>query len=194
MSDFLLQTVLGSDWHCLPRVIQRHYEVAEGRGSCLEGIMTITYPNRMLPLIGLISLCGGLIFRRGSVVHTRVEKTVPCAGLLNWQRTMIYPDGKNHYFRSQMAYQMAHELIETIGYGFGICLRVKAVNGALVYRSKGHCWQCGRFRLPLPDWLLLGTATISERALSTDEFHLDFTIRHPWWGETYSYKGNFHYC
>jgi len=193
MSEFLIQKVLGPDWHKLPRVIQSHYEVSEHRGSCVEGMMTITYPGYMLPLIRLIHRFGGLIVRRGSGVHTRVQKTV-ADNPLHWQRTMTYIDGKTDTFHSQMAYCAEHELIETIRFGFGLRLTVEVSDGDLVYRSNGHYWQYGRCRITIPDWLLLGSATISEHALSEDEFHLDFTIKHPLWGVTYCYRGNFHYC
>ncbi len=195
MTGFLIQQALGSDWQTLPRVIQQHYEVKDDQSSCLEGAMTIAYPNLMLPVIWLIHLFGGLVFRRGSDIHTHVEKTASAAGsLLHWQRTMTYRDGKSDYFRSRMRYLSEHELIETIRFGFGLRLTIEANNGNLIYRSNGHFWQCGHIQLTIPDWLLLGSATISEHALSEDEFYLDFTVKHPLWGETYSYRGNFHYC
>ena len=195
MTIVLLQQVVGSDWHKLPRVIQRHYEVPDGQSTCLQGTMTIHYPNFILPMVGIIHLFGGLIFRRGQSVQTQVEKTTSTAGsLLHWQRTMTYPDGKSHFFRSRMAYLAEHELIESIGYGFGIRITVHVENGNLVYRSNGHIWQSFGLCLNIPDCLLLGAATISEHAVSDDRFYLDFTIRHPWWGETYSYRGEFGYC
>lgn len=190
MSGFLMQKVLGADWHKLPRVIQRHYEVGENQGSCLEGAMTIAYPAYMLPLIRLIHGLGGLVFRRGADIDTRVQKTAS-GGLLYWHRTMTYSDGKSDCFRSQMAYCAEHQLIETIRFGFGLRLTVAVSDGDLIYRSNGHFWQCGRCRLIIPDGLLLGSATISEHALSEHEFYLDFTIRHPLWGITYYYRGKF---
>lgn len=195
VTECLLQQVLGTDWQALPPLIQRHYDLADGEENCLQGTMTIAYPDYMLPLIGLIHLFGGLVFRRGRDVPTRVQVSANAAGrLLNWRRTMSYPDGKKSYFRSQMTYYAEHELFESINYGLGLRLRVSADHGDLLYRSTGHHWQCGRFHLTLPDWLLLGTSTISEHVISDDEFYLDFTTRHPWWGETYSYRGNFRYC
>jgi hypothetical protein len=195
MTEFLMQQVLDSDWRTLPRVIQKHYEIKDGQSSHLEGEMSIDYPNFMLPIVWLIHQCGGLIFRRGSAVHTHVRKTSSHTGrILHWQRTMTYSGGKTGYFRSQMSCWSSRELIETTRFGFGLRLTIEANDGDLIYQSNGHFWQCSRFRLTIPDWLLLGSATISEHALSEDEFYLDFTIRHPLWGETYSYRGRFRYC
>jgi hypothetical protein len=192
-STMLMQRVLGADCYQLPPVIQRHYAIDEGQSSCLEGTMTITYPRFMYPLIWLIHLFGGLVLWRGVAVHTKVQKTAQ-ANVLNWQRIMRYPDGKTDYFYSRMVYVAEHELIENTGFGFGLSLTVEVNHGDLVYRSNGHLWQCGRFRLTIPDWLLLGAATIREHAVSEDEFYLDFHIQHPWWGETYRYQGRFRYC
>lgn len=106
---------------------------------------------------------------------------------------MTYADGKSDYFVSQMHYSADRELIESIGFGFGLRLVVEVVGGDLYYRSNGYFWRFGKFELQIPDWMLLGTATISEHVLSDNEFYLDFTLKHPLWGVTYCYRGNFRY-
>ncbi len=187
----LLQQVLGEDWHKLPPVIQQHYQLEDGQQNSLTGSMTIAYPTYCFPLIWLIHLFGGLALWRGDNVQTRVQKTTT-ANTLHWQRIMTYSADICDYFRSQMYYFTDHEVIEMIGFGFGLRLKMTVHNGDLLYQSQGHFWQYGKLRVTLPDWLLLGTATISEHAVSADMFELNFTIKHPWWGETYSYRGCFH--
>jgi hypothetical protein len=187
-----MERVLGDDWHKLPAVIQRHYHISGGQQSRLQGTMEIAYPGYLYPLVWLIHLFGGLVLWRGPAVQANVDKTAD-GGILHWQRSMTYPDGKIDYFRSQMHFAAAHELIETIGFGFGLRLKVEVRNGDLLYRSQGHFWRWGRLQLNIPDWLLLGSATISEHAVSAEEFYLDFTIKHPLWGVSYSYRGRFRY-
>jgi hypothetical protein len=189
----LIKDVLGKDWQQLPPVIQRHYALEDNQTCCLEGTMHIDYPYFMFPLIWIIHLFGGLVLWRGEAVATRVLKTAS-AKMLNWQRMMTYADGRMDYFRSQMRYVGDYEIIENIGFGFGLRLLLRVENGDLIYRSNGHFWQCGNWVINIPDCLLLGAASISEQALSDEEFYLDFTIQHPWWGETYSYRGCFRYC
>lgn len=192
MSISLMERVLVDDWHKLPAVIQKHYRIGGGRQSRLQGTMAITYPGYLYPLVWLIHLFGGLILWRGSAVRAEVDKSAD-GGILHWRRTMTYPDGRIDCFRSQMHYAAEHELIETIGFGFGLRLTVGVSNGDLLYRGNGHFWQCGNLQINIPDWLLLGTATISEQAVSEDCFYLDFTLNHPLWGVTYAYRGNFRY-
>ncbi len=191
----LLQKALGEDWSRLSPVIQRHYTIANDSFSCVRGDMSIGYPDYLLPLISLIHLCGGLVSRRGEKIQTRVEKTISAQNTeLHWQRTLQYPDQKKDYFYSRMTYLQDKELIETVRFGFGLRLKVSVDNGNLVYRSNGHIWQCGKFRLTFPDWLVLGKATIIETPISEKAFKLDFTIKHPIWGKSYWYNGIFHYC
>lgn len=191
----LLQKTLGADWHQLPPVIQRHYAIGPGSGSCVQGAMEIGYPTGLLPLIHLIHLCGGLVARRGKTVETWVQKTVLVQTAdLCWRRTLKYPGNQKDSFQSRMIYLQDHELIEYVRFGFGLRLKVSVDNGDLIYRSNGHIWQCGGFRLTFPDWLLLGAATIVERRDTDRQFSLDFSIRHPLFGLTYYYRGIFGYC
>ncbi len=188
----LLQQTLGDDWGRLPPVIRRHYQVSPQRHSRLQGTLEIAYPTYLKPVIWLIHRCGGLIYRRGTAVRTRVEKRPsPDRHGLCWRRILHYPDGRQDVFASRMEYLRPGELIETVRFGFGLRLTVGVEQSALVYRSNGHLWQCGRFRLYFPDWLLLGRATIVEYPVSERQFRLDFTIRHPLLGVTYYYRGLF---
>jgi hypothetical protein len=91
-----------------------------------------------------------------------------------------------------MEYQKGNEIIEYIGCGFGLYLKLTVENNKLVYRSNRHLWQIGSLRIPIPDVLFLGHATITETAISEDEFELDFKIVHALFGETYRYGGSFH--
>ncbi len=188
----LLQKTLGEDWNKLPPVIRQHYSVPKDSNTRLKGSMEIGYPNFLLPLIAMIHLCGGLVSRRGKNIETLVEKTIsPQNTELCWQRTLTYTDNKKDYFYSRMVYLRDHELIETVRFGFGLRLKVSVNNGRLVYRSNGHIWQCGSLRLTFPDWLVLGEATIIEDPISDQQFKLDFSIRHPLWGNSYWYHGVF---
>lgn len=193
MSQSLMQQVLGEQWALLPNALRRHYQLAEGQSSRLQGTMDIRYPAYLFPMVWLIHLFGGLVLWRGEKVAVEVHKTTDDGGILNWRRSMVYSDGKTDYFSSQMRYAVAHELVELIGFGFGIKLAVEVEAGDLLYRSKGHFWQWGRLNVDLPDWLLLGAAEIREHALSDDCFRLDFTIRHPVFGLSYCYQGEFRY-
>jgi Domain of unknown function (DUF4166) len=190
----LLQQVLDTDWQKLPQVLQKHYALTHGEHSRLEGNMDISYPKALFPMIWLIHLFGGLILWSGIAVNTQVDKQADATGnALNWQRNIRYPDGKTDCFYSRMCYAADHELNEYIGFGFGLRLQLQVSDGDLIYRGINHFWQWQQLKISIPNWLLLGTAIIKEHAISENSFYLDFTLTHPLWGCTYSYRGNFTY-
>lgn len=197
MSEFtLFQQVLGKDWNKLPKVIQKHYRLPSGNilQNRVSGSIVIDYPWFVLPVLKVIRLFGGLIDVKCAnntvIVDKRVDPVRP--GCLFWRREITTPNGEAIVFASRMEYQKANEIIEYIGYGFGLYLKVSVEDSKLVFRSNGHLWQVGNIRIPIPDMLILGHATITETAVSDEEFELDFTIRHPLFGDTYHYGGLFH--
>jgi hypothetical protein len=191
----LFQKVLGNEWDNLPPVIQQHYRLPSVQvlQNSVAGVMFIEYPRFVTPILKIVRFFGGLIDLKGPNMAVKVEKRVnqDMPDCLFWRREIKSPGGKIIVFASRMEYQKTNELIEYIGGGFGIHLKVNCEDGKLVYRSNGHLWQIGKFKIPIPDVLFLGHATITETAVSEDEFRLDFKISHPLFGDTYRYGGLF---
>lgn len=191
----LIQRVLGEDWEALPSVIQRHYQITEAQQAItVTGNMNIDYPYWLTPVLKLLRLLGALVDLKGERLAVQVKKwrqTDPST--LYWQRHIQADNGKLCRFASRMVWQQDHELIELVGMGFGIRLKLSVEQGKLVYRSHGHLLQLGPLTVPISDSLVLGHATISEQALSENTFQLDFQIVHPLWGKTYYYGGVFEY-
>lgn len=188
-----MHQVLGEDWHDLPAVIRSHYDIAEpGKSTIVTGSMTIDYPCWLSPVLKLMRLCNALVDLKGGPMVVQVRKWQdPDASALCWRRHIQSGDGRQQLFPSRMVRQQGNELIEYVGMGFGIRLKVSVEDGRLVYRSNGHLLKLGPVVLPIPDSLLLGHAVIREEALSEDSFLLHFEIVHPLWGKTYSYGGIF---
>ncbi|HFD12220.1 MAG TPA: DUF4166 domain-containing protein [Crenotrichaceae bacterium] len=192
----LLQQTLGDDWSSLPAVIQRHYQLdPQGNtNSVIHGIMHIHYPGYIKPVIKIARLMGALIDLKGDAMQVTVSKWITDnSGVLQWRRDIQAPNGKTTVFSSRMEYQRDNELIEFVGLGFGIRLRLGVENHQLIYRSNGHLWQFWKIRIPIPDVLFLGHATIIEKQVDDESFELDFKIIHPMFGKTYEYGGTFHY-
>jgi hypothetical protein len=193
MNTSLIQRVLGDDWAALPAVIQRHYQItAPQQAIVVTGNMAIDYPRPLTPALKLLRLLGALVDLKGEQMAVQVRKwqqTDP--SVLYWHRHIQAPNGKQCQFASRMVWEQDHELIELVGMGFGIRLKLSVEQGKLIYRSQGHLLKLGPLTLPILDNLLLGSAIISEQALSEDTFLLDFQIVHPLWGKTYYYGGIF---
>lgn len=195
MEPVLFQTILGNDWNKLPEMIRQHYRLPSGNSlqNRVSGTMLIDYPWFVTPILKLIRLFGGLIDAKGAnnavTADKRVDPRLPSC--IFWRREIITSDGETIIFASRMEHQQGNELIEFIGGGFGLYLKVTVEDNKLVYRSNDHLWQIGKLKIPIPDVLMLGHATITETAVSDDEFELDFRSSHPWFGDTYRYGGRF---
>ncbi len=191
----LLKLALGDNWQKLPAVIQSHYQLPLGQQTqnVVIGDMHIHYPVFVTPIVVITRMMGALIGMKGAGMSARVEKwmseTEP--GTLFWKRSIQSPDGKGTVFASRMEHCQGNQLIERVGWGFGLYLNLSVENNRLIYRSDGHLWQAGRLRIPIPDVMFLGHATIIETAVDDSRFELDFRIRHPLFGETYRYGGIF---
>jgi hypothetical protein len=84
-----------------------------------------------------------------------------------------------------------NEVIEFVRFGIGIKLKVTAKNGGIILEENGYVWKWGNLLIPLPVRFLLGKAYIEEMPLSNIEFCMKMEIRHPIFGTTFQYNGNF---
>ncbi|MCW8888790.1 MAG: DUF4166 domain-containing protein, partial [Gammaproteobacteria bacterium] len=94
-------------------------------------------------------------------------------------------------FSSHMEYLGDKMVVEFVRFGLGLRLKLSVVDGALCYTTAGYLWRIGPLHLRLPDWLLLGSGTIIERALDSDRIELNFTLKHPLFGLSFCYMGRF---
>lgn len=108
-----------------------------------------------------------------------------------WHRTLYFPGRNPVIFRSRMEYIKDNEIIEYVRHGMGIRMQMSVKDAALVFKSLGYVWKIGGFKIPIPSWLILGDAEIIEKAISGEEFFIDFNMIHPLFGKTFSYSGVF---
>lgn len=136
---------------------------------------------------------GDLVPYRGKDIPTTVRNwtTQDDGRNMFWHRTFNFSGGRKAVFTSRMEYLGGQDLIEYVRFGFGIRMKVSVMNGSLVFESTGYQWDIGPLSLRFPSWVLLGSATIAESGLSPSEFVMDFQMRHPWFGRTFSYSGRF---
>ncbi|HLF96205.1 MAG TPA: DUF4166 domain-containing protein [Methylococcaceae bacterium] len=196
-SQPLFQRALGNAaWNRLAPAVRRHYAMsaATAETRTLPGIMEEIYHAPFIkPLLLFARGFDALVPYRGRDVPVEVRNWTDPAypQALFWHRTFRFADGRRTVFLSRMESDRPGEIVELLRFGVGIRMRVEEQNGALVYTALEHCWKIGS-RLPgIPNWALLGTATIVERAISDDELHLDFAIKHPLFGRTFGYRGRF---
>lgn len=185
----IMQKALGVQWYQLPKGLQQHYAADTG-GHYESGVLSIRYPGRMQWPLNALRLLGALLNRRGEQVPTEVRRWSRNARQ-HWERTVTYPDGHRVKFRSVVVYAGNNELIEYTNAVLGLRMQVSVADQQLFYHSRGYVLNLGVVQLPIPEWLALGHATIVETELYERRFAMDFRLRHPLFGEVFSYAGEF---
>lgn len=183
----LVQQTLGADWEQLPPALQAHYRFGAATAT---GLLDVSYPRFMQPLLNVLRVFGILINRRGQNIQTTVEKRMLDQRQI-WQRTLTCPDGKAVRFNSFWIHAGPGQIIEFVNPVLGLQMSLRVADGQLHYHGMRFIVKLGPLRLPIPQWLLLGRATIVEQAIDARHFVMDFRLTHPLLGETFRYSGTF---
>ncbi|NOY71177.1 MAG: DUF4166 domain-containing protein [Gammaproteobacteria bacterium] len=183
----LMQKALGDQWQQLPPALQSHYQHDSNSDI---GYLNIDYPIYMHPYLTFLHLFGVLINRRGKNIPTTVEKQMQ-GHIQFWKRTICFSGNKTILFNSFWIFDRKNELIEFINPFIGLRMTVQVQNDKLYYEGCHFVIKIGKLLIPVPEWLVLGHTTIIETALSNDEFEMNFTLKHPIFGNIFSYEGKF---
>lgn len=194
--DKTYSSLLGpAAWHRLAPAIRERFGCKPGpEGFLYSGVMEEVRCSRIgWGLAWLARLIGTpLAYHRGRNIPILVDiYSTPGGDGIVWDRYYRFPGKKTIAVRSAKAPDRRRGLVECVGGGFGMYLKVLEGNAALHFVSQGYFWQCGRLRIPLP-----GVATPGHlRVVHTDEgggwFRFTMTVRHPLFGETYFQDGRF---
>lgn len=195
-SNFIIKRALGAAWNDLHPVIRRQHSIAPGTEA--EVVMTGTLREvfhsgvaNLFVVPGRL-LFGALVQYRGTDVPTTVRNWTTLSDPdVFWHRRFEFPGKKPVVFASRMAYLGGDEVIEYVRFGLGMRMRLSVDNGCLIYNSTGYQWDIGRISLRFPTWLILGRGWICQSGISETQFEMNFQMRHPLFGKTFSYSGRF---
>ncbi len=189
-----IRQALGEEWPLLGSAIRRHYDLpphTEAR-LAVDGIMSVQVSPLGRLFVTLGRLFDALVPYGGEGIPVTVRNwSQRDSRAMFWHRTFNYPGRRPVVFRSRMEYAGGADIVEYVKYGLGIRMRLSAEGENLRYDSRGYQWDLGPLTLRIPDWLLLGKATIREIPESAERFRVEFTIDHPFWGRTFGYAGRF---
>lgn len=191
----VIAQALGEEWHKLHPLVRRHYDIRPGVDShiVIEGVMDeVDFSRRAAPLIAMAGLFGALLGKRGRAIPVTVCNTTRGdSPAMHWHRTFRYPGAAPRLFESRMAYAGGNEIIEYVRFNLGIRMAMSVEDGALCFESRGFRWDNSALPIPIPDLLLLGHSRIVERAIDAENFAIEFETRHPLYGRSFAYNGQF---
>lgn len=113
------------------------------------------------------------------------------AGGVAWDRRYFFAGKAPVTVTSTKVIEQGKILLECVGGGFGMRLKVYERDHALHFLSQHYFWRCGRIRLRLPSWLTPGVAHVTHSDLGEGRFRFEMTIEHPVLGETFYQDGSF---
>jgi Domain of unknown function (DUF4166) len=94
-------------------------------------------------------------------------------------------------FTSFMRESEKGEVLEYVGMGIGMKLRLSVRDGDLHFASDGYFWDIFGARIPLPDLLTPGRTRLCHRNNGPSEFHIEIEITHSLFGKTFGQTGVF---
>lgn len=194
-SEPIFKQVLGDEWETLGPAVRRHYFLRPYSHDAItvEGTMDEVRHSWLTTLLRpFLRIMGALVPYSGTNVPIAVHYNAePEGARIHWDRVFRFPQASEYRFRSFMEPGRRGEVVEFVRFGIGIRLKMTAEAGVLVFRDMGYVWRIGPVRVPLPLHWLLGRAYIEERSVDEREFAMRMTLTHPWFGETFCYRGRF---
>ena len=189
----MMELALAEQWELLPEALKNHYRENSLGENTAEGWLDIEYPWFMQWPLNVLRLMGALVNRRGQSLPSTAIKSMN-GDQQNWHRNIVFPDGKIVNFKSRLVSNGNAGFIEYTNAFLGLKMYPFVEGETLRYESKGYVLKLGRFKLPIPEWMALGHASIIEHQVNPDDklsFKMDFRLRHPLFGELFCYKGEF---
>lgn len=124
-------------------------------------------------------------------VEVRVRADTKRGGVA-WDRVYFFPDRQPVTVTSTKVFTGdGKALLECVGGGFGMRLKVFEQDGELHFLSQSYFWRFAGLSVPLPDWLTPGVAHVVHSDLGAGWFRFEMTMRHGRLGETFYQDGRF---
>ncbi len=183
-------------WHRLPSAVRARFDGTQGRFAekVYAGVMTEVRASRLgLWLARLCTVLGTPIVPRvGCNIPMFVRLFhVPKQAGIAWERIYRFPEQPTWTVRSTKMLARDGTLIESLGFGLCMPLKLAEVNGELHFISQGYYFQWGALRIPLPGGFPPGATTIIHRDLGNGRFCFILQISHPWLGQMFYQEGYF---
>ena len=194
----LFKKVLGPAWLSLHADIRRRFNKNPEPDQSLyyRGYLSELTSSRFGKLLGYMTLPfikGALMpfDDRDFPVDIKVYSKPACQDIFK-QRIYRLHGRTPVQFTSFMRESASGEVLEYVGMGLGMKLRLHVLDGNLHFRSDGYFWELFGWRIPLPGLMTPGKTFLSHCNDSPSQFNIRIEIRHALFGTTFTQVGVFH--
>ena len=194
----LFRKILGSEWSKLHPDIQQRFakNPAPGKPLLYYGTLAELRASRFGKLLGFASkpfIQGALIPYDDSGFPVDIQVYgKPGSQNIYKQRIYMLNGRKPVKFTSYMAESERGEVLEYVGLGLGMKLRLHVADGNLHFTSDGYFWDILGWRIPLPGVLTPGQTFLRHCNEAPNRFNVRIEIRHVLFGTTFVQAGVFH--
>lgn len=193
-SEPIFQSIFGKSWDDLPPAFKKHYANRPYSNDVvtLDGIMDIKLSKLTRMMKPLFRLFGTLVPYEGENIPTVVHsKSEPDSDNYILERIFNFPGQKPYIFRSAFVPIEGNDVVEIMKFGIGWRCYYTYEGGKVLLTHKGYSWRIFGLLIPLPLTLILGKGYAEEQIIDDSSFKMRMVITHPWFGETFEYKGQF---
>lgn len=115
----------------------------------------------------------------------------PKLGGMTWDRYYHYQNKQTNRVRSTKCIDAKLGLIEVVGAGFAMNLKIYEDQGAMGFISTRFFCKIGAWRIPIPSLLTPGKTVVEQRVLDNGHFQFSLHVTHPWLGQVFAQQGCF---
>lgn len=189
-----LKHQLGASWARLRAGIQARFqhEPRAGEVFVYDGTMQTIRRSRAGWLFAQLTRAIGNPLTPYAGINVPMQvRLYPKDGGICWQRTYKYADRAPVIVSSVKRESENGEMMEVVGGGFGMKLRVHVADGQLYFTSYTYFCSLLGWRIPLPHILTPGQTQVAHLDHGDGSFTFRLSIRHPFLGETFFQEGRF---
>jgi len=182
-------------WRRLHPDIQRRFSISSVHSDVTyTGVMEVIYLSFFGKLLAQLCRIIGTPLALYSGKNIPMEVNVYYDEKLKgmtWDRFYFYPNRRVNRVKSTKCIRKNTGLIEVVGFGFGMYLKVFEQNNAIVFESTRFFLQIGRFKITIPRLLTPGKTTVKQQALDGVSFRFSLDVMHPIIKQVYYQTGVF---
>jgi hypothetical protein len=194
----LFRKILGSEWNKLHPDIQNRFakNPAPGKPLLYYGALSELRASPVGKLIGTLSkpfIQGALIPYDDHDFPVDIQVYGKTGSSHIYKQRIYMLNGRQPIrFTSYMAESEKGEVLEYVGLGLGMKLKLHVADGNLHFTSDGYFWDILGWRIPLPGLLTPGKTFLRHCNEAPNRFNIRIEIRHALFGTTFVQAGVFH--